>query len=648
MSALSIQPTFPIFTETNGLPLENGYIWIGAANLDPQGNPINVYWDAALTIQAAQPIRTLNGYPSRSGTPARLYVNSDYSIRVQNSKGSLVYSAPEALERYSSDLVSFTGFKGQIGTVANLADDDGSDWIGFDPVGASAVARSAQDKMRDVVSVKDFGASPSATAAANTAAFQAAIDSSQNAIIFVPAGTYQISGTLNVLKPGKLIIRGDGAFNADRQGTRLDYTGTGTLFECGAEDGNPDSVGFTGDVRLEHMALVTTAGAVGAKFSNCRYVTIDHCVFLGWTDKVVWLNGGNIIIKIIDSELFGSGNTATSAPYAIYSGGYQFGNFDTRIERCHISNCGTIAKLGTGRGYHFLNCTIDGAGLTGFDCDGYRPTIFNCQNNYFENVAGQFFTNGTAQPGFLEFTFCNNEVWPASPVTIFGDLTKVSRMVLDNNFIPDAQLKALQSWLGLGNVYTSISLLAESASMVRAPYTNKEYEDFVAYQMQRDRDLLRGDGNFSLVTAGTPTGWTNLGVTPWLLVDDDVIGTKVCKYPIVTTEFLIADTTVSFTPLDIAEASKFVIAYYVKGWAGLDIDGNIIIDAGKADWSLEVTTFTVPAGNTSFTARLRTNTVDVYVAEMRVWQIGTDDFNEPGILGEATRLAAVRNVKRFI
>lgn len=108
MSAFSIQPTYPIFTETDGLPLENGYIWLGAANLDPQGNPINVYWDAALTIPAGQPIRTINGYPSRSGTPGRLYVNSDYSIRVQNSKGSLVYSAPTATERYEAGIVSFS------------------------------------------------------------------------------------------------------------------------------------------------------------------------------------------------------------------------------------------------------------------------------------------------------------------------------------------------------------------------------------------------------------------------------------------------------------------------------------------------------------------------------------------------------------
>ncbi len=91
MTALSIQPPFPIFTDTDGSPLENGYIWIGTANLDPQGNPIAAYWDAALTITAAQPIRTSGGYPANSGTPARLYVASDYSIRVQNKNGSQVY-----------------------------------------------------------------------------------------------------------------------------------------------------------------------------------------------------------------------------------------------------------------------------------------------------------------------------------------------------------------------------------------------------------------------------------------------------------------------------------------------------------------------------------------------------------------------------
>jgi hypothetical protein len=93
MSTIEVQPPYPAFAGTDGQPLENGYIWIGTVNLSPQVNPIAVYWDAAQTISAPLPIRTLNGYPSRNGTPARFYVASDYSIQVLDSKGSVVYTS---------------------------------------------------------------------------------------------------------------------------------------------------------------------------------------------------------------------------------------------------------------------------------------------------------------------------------------------------------------------------------------------------------------------------------------------------------------------------------------------------------------------------------------------------------------------------
>jgi parallel beta-helix repeat protein len=182
MSALSIQPTFPIFTETNGLPLENGYIWIGAANLDPQGNPINVYWDAALTIPAAQPIRTLNGYPSRSGTPARMYVDSDYSIRVQNSKGSLVYSAPVATERYSDTVL--TGLN---------AED-----VTYDPPFTGGVQINVEEKLAQTVSLKDFGADPSASASVNTTAINAAFASGAERVVAEPGAIYAVNGRINI------------------------------------------------------------------------------------------------------------------------------------------------------------------------------------------------------------------------------------------------------------------------------------------------------------------------------------------------------------------------------------------------------------------------------------------------------------------
>jgi hypothetical protein len=93
MTALSVQPPFPIITGLDGQPLEGGYIWIGVANLSPIPNPIAVYWDAGLTIPAPLPIRTQGGYPVNSGTPARIYVGSNYSIQVQDKNGSVAYTS---------------------------------------------------------------------------------------------------------------------------------------------------------------------------------------------------------------------------------------------------------------------------------------------------------------------------------------------------------------------------------------------------------------------------------------------------------------------------------------------------------------------------------------------------------------------------
>jgi hypothetical protein len=93
MSTIEVNPPFPVFADIDGQPLEAGYIWIGQVNLDPQTNPINVYWDAAQTILAPQPIRTLAGYPANNGTPARFFSTQDYSIRVMNRNGSTIYTS---------------------------------------------------------------------------------------------------------------------------------------------------------------------------------------------------------------------------------------------------------------------------------------------------------------------------------------------------------------------------------------------------------------------------------------------------------------------------------------------------------------------------------------------------------------------------
>jgi hypothetical protein len=93
MSALSVEAPYPAFAGTDGQPLDDGFINVGVANLNPITNPIAAFFDAALTIPAVQPIRTSGGYPVYQGTPARFYVGSDYSIQVKDKKGSVVYTS---------------------------------------------------------------------------------------------------------------------------------------------------------------------------------------------------------------------------------------------------------------------------------------------------------------------------------------------------------------------------------------------------------------------------------------------------------------------------------------------------------------------------------------------------------------------------
>lgn len=155
MTTLSISPPFPIFSDRDGSPLENGYIWVGTANVNPITNPIAVYWDAALTQPAALPVRTINGYPANSGTPGRLFTGSaDYSLTVQDSKGSLVYSALAKTE--------------QLGDISAAQ-------VIYQPAGSGAQSRTVESKLRDVYSFQDLGAVGN-DLSDDTVSMQAAID----------------------------------------------------------------------------------------------------------------------------------------------------------------------------------------------------------------------------------------------------------------------------------------------------------------------------------------------------------------------------------------------------------------------------------------------------------------------------------------
>ena len=96
--SIKVTPLFPVFTDIDGQPLENGKIYVGSVNVPTISNPIQAYWDKELTIPASQPITTIGGYPSNGGTPSPFYVAESYSLLVQNKNGTQVYTSPVAAD----------------------------------------------------------------------------------------------------------------------------------------------------------------------------------------------------------------------------------------------------------------------------------------------------------------------------------------------------------------------------------------------------------------------------------------------------------------------------------------------------------------------------------------------------------------------
>lgn len=335
MSALSIQPTYPIFTDIDGQPLEDGYVWIGTANLDPQTNPINVYWDAALTLPAAQPIRTLAGYPANSGTPARLYVNSDYSIRVMNKNGSAVYSAPAATERYSGVVVNGIN-----------AED-----VVYDPPFSGGVQTDVEAKLAQTVSVKDFGALGDGITN-DTTAIQAAIDSGAGTVLF-PAGNYVISG---VSITSSIALVGD-VVSGSEYLTRLLCSTNGVLVERAAGADNIVNVQLE-NLRVEKTGTAKAAGTYGIKFVAANAGISVRNVEIRFFEKNLWLRG------VIGAQF--SNIASRGGAYGLFTESHNIAPFNYDTTNCDYYGCKFTDSNDVGV---YLGATTQGQNFFGGDIE---------------------------------------------------------------------------------------------------------------------------------------------------------------------------------------------------------------------------------------------------------------------------------------
>lgn len=187
---------FPQYFDNDGRPLDSGYLYFGTAGQNPETSPITVYWDSAGTQPAAQPIRTKNGFAMRNGAPAMVFVNGDYSLTVKDRRRRLLFYA-----QTSADYTSYAAVQ------AGLAASTGAGLIGWIQSGVNAVFRWIRDKLRERVSVEDFGAVGDGVAD-DTVAITAALSSfgaNPGTLVFTKP-FYRISGTLLVQLSGMRLV----------------------------------------------------------------------------------------------------------------------------------------------------------------------------------------------------------------------------------------------------------------------------------------------------------------------------------------------------------------------------------------------------------------------------------------------------------
>jgi hypothetical protein len=303
------------FSDINGKPLD-GQVWFGQPNLDPIANPITVYWDAAGTQPVTQPVVTVGGYPMNGNTRSNVFVNADYSILVRNRNGFTVFSAP------------------------NLPFEDSSDNQYFLQAGSGAVTRTAQAKMRDVVSVKDFGAVGDGVTDDTTAIATAIAATPSGGTLFFPAGTYL--GWLIVRKNNVTIMGAGSASTTIKIPNGATYT---QPKESGGTITGVPSCVEVGDLAMGNLA---------SAYTNIRVQ--------GFT-----LDGNKANTTAPTADVLGLGLNFTNASYCSFD--------DIRAINCHGVGIGFFINSNymIGRGY-VENCAF-ATSYPGFDINSSKYSI---------------------------------------------------------------------------------------------------------------------------------------------------------------------------------------------------------------------------------------------------------------------------------
>jgi len=391
------------FFDSNGNPLAGGKLYTYAAGTT---TPQATYTSYTGATANSNPIILNSG----GRVPSEIWLTNgvEYKFSLFSALDNLIGSWDniDGINDVDASNIVFIGFKGQSGFVEDLADNDGSDWIGFQPAG-SGIARSAQDKMRDFVSVKDFGAVGNGSTD-DTAAIQAAITSlvATGGTVYFPIGEYKVTSTITWAN-NNIFLEGAGLGAT----TISTFIASGNVFAITNASGG-------GISNLNIIADTTQTSGAGVHLTNCYNVKVSDVVIGYGLNVGVQIDGGagqfvNTIENFIISDCFNGialGVTGTQPQDTFLTNGI--------IGSC--TNAGILVKQSSGlyaSSIDIISCA------TGFST--FPDTAKSVVNSFFTDVLCDTCTGSG-------FAFISNggTVEQVNMVNCWGSSNTINGMIL--------------------------------------------------------------------------------------------------------------------------------------------------------------------------------------------------------------------------
>lgn len=336
----SIMPTGKQqYTNNAGVPLAGGRVYTFDAGTT---TPKATFQDAAGTVENPNPI-VLNARGE-----ALAFWDGAYDVKVTDANGVTIYTVSnyqspltsvELTSDQGTDLVKGTWFGGLKEYVSALGTFLGTSLIGFVQSGADARPRSAQEKLRERISVEDFGAAGNGVAN-DTAAINAALAACK-VVYFAPGAVYK-ADTITINKPGQTVYLNGALLNLAQMVINADNV---TVDLGGGEIRGPLHVG--------KLAIQAAPGQNKLVFEDASQFVVGDEIWCSYGD-----NGENFPIYTPTAITAINGNTVTVAanllgtvpiPVGMYIGTFSWG---TLIDQGTSKNLRFVGgKITNGQGY---------------------------------------------------------------------------------------------------------------------------------------------------------------------------------------------------------------------------------------------------------------------------------------------------------